>query len=796
MAEFDPDAFLKTPAEPAAGGGFDPDAFLKTTAAPSPVSQGGIDLPTVGKTILGTVLPVTALNIAQRIGPENIGRAVAETWENPPAGPSIIGAAKKAYHAFSDPLPAPRAPGLRREDFTDIPGESQPNTPLVERATDIAASTMLTSAGAAARRGVDPNTLGMNFAPRQTTWEGTHAPVTVSPTMMEQVVERAGNIDVPVPRYMVDENRMTQGLAAGLQNIPGAGDKIAKAATQTSKALGTASDRVREGYGTGSPSVAGSYAKDALVDWIETGSSKVASRVYDNVDKLINPDVTTPLSATAKAAQAILDRRAASRIPGKSATVEIVQDAIDASGGLTYQGIKGLRSYIGEMTPQEIVAQGLRAGEVKQLYAALTKDLRDAVTAGGGPEALMAFNRANTVYQNIANRREALTKIIGAKGDAAPEAVFSRLVAMAGSKSSADISRLVQARKVMGPEAWNEVAAGVVGKLGRDPQGEFSLQRFLTGYGNLSPQGRQMLFKSSGNDQHAKALEDIHFVSKQLEDKLKQFYNPSGTARSLVSTGTVMGILHSPIKTLSTLIGGDRLATVLSEPATARATAEWAKAYRDAVLFPHVKATRSIRDASEKLAGVVVGREGGNPQALALELQLGLPAPEKPRAAGGRVNAANIDPSPSDAQKQAGNYAKDHVRVHGLDIAIENAKGAIRRGVDRDGKSWSVKMPAHYGYIKGTVGKDKDHVDVYLGPHIKAPKVFVVDQIDTDSGKFDEHKCFLGFASKRSAIDTYHKAFSDGRGRERCGHVTEMSVDEFKHWLASGKTKSPLARAA
>lgn len=162
------------------------------------------------------------------------------------------------------------------------------------------------------------------------------------------------------------------------------------------------------------------------------------------------------------------------------------------------------------------------------------------------------------------------------------------------------------------------------------------------------------------------------------------------------------------------------------------------------------------------------------------------------RQHGGRVNPANIHPSPTEAQKQAGNYAKDHVRIHGLDIAIENAKGAERKGVDRDGKPWSVKMPAHYGYIKGTVGKDKDHVDVYLGPHKLAPKVFVVDQIDADSRLFDEHKAFIGFASKMQAINTYHKAFSDGRAGERFGHITEMTVDEFKRWLASGDTTKPL----
>jgi len=163
------------------------------------------------------------------------------------------------------------------------------------------------------------------------------------------------------------------------------------------------------------------------------------------------------------------------------------------------------------------------------------------------------------------------------------------------------------------------------------------------------------------------------------------------------------------------------------------------------------------------------------------------------RARGGRVNPANIDHAPTEAQKKAGNYSKDHLSVHGLDIAIENAKGKMRRGVDKDGKPWAVRLPAHYGYIKRSEGADGDHVDCYLGPHLKSPNVFVVDQLNADTGKFDEHKCFLGFGSKAQVRRAYHAAFSDGKSHERLGNISEMPIDKFKGWLARGDTTKPLA---
>jgi hypothetical protein len=165
------------------------------------------------------------------------------------------------------------------------------------------------------------------------------------------------------------------------------------------------------------------------------------------------------------------------------------------------------------------------------------------------------------------------------------------------------------------------------------------------------------------------------------------------------------------------------------------------------------------------------------------------------RSEGGRVNMGEVNTNPTEGQKEAGNYRKGHVRIHGLDISIENPRGSYRSGV-ADGKAWKAKLPAHYGYIRKTKGADKDHVDCYLGPHLKSPHVFVIDQKDLGSGKFDEHKCFIGFGSKTQAKEAYHQAFSDGKGKDRIGHVETLSVPMFKLWLSHGNTKRPIKRAS
>lgn len=154
--------------------------------------------------------------------------------------------------------------------------------------------------------------------------------------------------------------------------------------------------------------------------------------------------------------------------------------------------------------------------------------------------------------------------------------------------------------------------------------------------------------------------------------------------------------------------------------------------------------------------------------------------------------AQNVNTEPTEGQKKAGNYQKGHVNYQGLDIAIENPRGSTRSGVDPDGTPWETPLFAHYGYIKRTEGADGDQVDVYLGL-VDTDRVFIVDQIDANTREFDEHKVILGAQDALDARDMYTAHFSDGRGNERMGGMTEMTVDQFKEWLKDGNSKKPVS---
>jgi hypothetical protein len=166
------------------------------------------------------------------------------------------------------------------------------------------------------------------------------------------------------------------------------------------------------------------------------------------------------------------------------------------------------------------------------------------------------------------------------------------------------------------------------------------------------------------------------------------------------------------------------------------------------------------------------------------ELLQRLTIPE--RKVTGRAN-----PTPSDAQKEAGNYQKAHERDFGRAISIETHKGDERSDVGADGKPWTSISPDDYGHFLGTKGADGDPIDVYRGT--TGDKNFIVDQRDYNTGKFDEHKVMTGYKDLADARDTYLKGFSDDKAMARLHDITEVSPDELKSFLAGqGKsTKKP-----
>jgi hypothetical protein len=146
--------------------------------------------------------------------------------------------------------------------------------------------------------------------------------------------------------------------------------------------------------------------------------------------------------------------------------------------------------------------------------------------------------------------------------------------------------------------------------------------------------------------------------------------------------------------------------------------------------------------------------------------------------------------NPTEKQIEAENYKKGKVNINGYRIAIEQPKGSVRSGVDKNGKSWSITMNNIYGYFITTTnglnpgkGQDGDQIDVFLGEKYNSKKIFAIDQFL--NGKFDETKIFLLVDSKEEAESEYLKNYE--KGWKGLKYITEVDEETFKEWLYDKK---------
>lgn len=156
---------------------------------------------------------------------------------------------------------------------------------------------------------------------------------------------------------------------------------------------------------------------------------------------------------------------------------------------------------------------------------------------------------------------------------------------------------------------------------------------------------------------------------------------------------------------------------------------------------------------------------------------------------------AKTHTSPTEGQREAGNYKKGKVSIQGLLISIEYPRGSTRSGVGKDGKPWENTMKSAYGYIRRQPKSqaDGDHQDVFLGDHPDSQIVFVVDQ-NKPNGRFDECKSMIGWTNSREAKEAYLANYS--AGWTGFGAITPMTMTRFKEWLIDGDTSRPASQWA
>lgn len=394
-------------------------------------------------------------------------------------------------------------------------------------------------------------------------------------TKLSEAEEAAQRLGFGLPRFLGGEKPWQKAAATAASSVPIGGGKIKRSAQAAKENLEKA---VETTMGGPRPSAfdAGSTAKEAITNWMKPKSSQIMEDAYNRVDNLINPKTRTPLNNVRKA---LNDARVKNYVMGLVQTdasfAPLAEQALSKTSGLTYEGIKNLRTKVNEMLDSpSLLPAGTSTRELLSFKNALTADLENAVERAGGPAAKAAWERANRLNVLVQNRRKNLALIVGEKGDVPEERVFSRIAGMASSSGGANLNRLKMARKSMAPDEWQDVTAGVIGTLGRNRAGEFSPVQFITHYGSMPDASKNIMFGPAGNPTR-QALDDILAVSRKFGE-MNEYANPSGTAK--VATGIAM--LSNPFGILyKGPLAAAFLGKILSRPRTAQSASRVMSAF-------------------------------------------------------------------------------------------------------------------------------------------------------------------------------------------------------------------------
>jgi hypothetical protein len=458
----------------------------------------------------------------------------------------------------------------------------------------------------------------------------------------DEVLAAAERSNVPLSRAAASDSAIVRQLGEGGRQLPFVGTSLEGARQNTINAMGQRLDDVAMQSGGLNAQMAGQDVREGIINYIQGTSKANAKKLYDKVDEFVRPDVTAPLLNTAKVAQEIA-RKNNSAALGESNAAKIVSEAINRPEGLNYEGVKRLRTTVGEMLDDGLLPSNISKSDLKQIYGSLSDDLRNIVQQSGGNKALGAFEKANQYNAGVSARREQLAKIIGKnEGQLSDEAIFNKLVTYAGDKGSANINLLAQARKAVGGEDWQGVASGLVSRIGRDANGDFSPQRFVTEYGKFSDAGKNVLFGGTENVAMRRALDDIKIVSDRLVD-IQKLSNPSGTGRQV----GFLAAVANPIQAVTSAVGGGAMASILSQPATASSMAKWARAYEMAVKKPAAGTISSLQIATRNFAATIGDKLGLkiSPEQITRSLVPSY-ADEQNQEAGGVSNPPAYEPTP------------------------------------------------------------------------------------------------------------------------------------------------------
>lgn len=383
---------------------------------------------------------------------------------------------------------------------------------------------------------------------------------------MQRTIDDFASVGATPSVGQASGNRVIQGAENLLGGAPTSAGVVNRFAERQAQNIGEGLQRRADNF---LPNASGEKAGRAVERGVDTfGKNTNATKraLYWQADRLIPEATPTPLANTWQTvAKLTTPTQGATATTGALINPRIAklretltQDLAAGGGQIPYAALKRIRTDIGEQIADYSLSPDTPTRELKQLYAALSRDMEAAAQAHG-PAAVAAAKRANNYTRAVSERMEQVQRVIDKNGG--PERVFE--AAMSGTRDGGTTLRAVM--QSLPQDGQKAVTAAVIKRMGmatpgaQDAAGEvFSAQTFLTNWNRISPEAKRALFDRHGPS-FSRDMDRIARVAQNIREGSRVLANPSGTANraaaltygaslvaslfdpSMVSTGGLVG---------------------------------------------------------------------------------------------------------------------------------------------------------------------------------------------------------------------------------------------------------------
>lgn len=228
-------------------------------------------------------------------------------------------------------------------------------------------------------------------------------------------------------------------------------------------------------------------------------------------------------------------------------------------------------------------------------------------------------------------RKARLAQALGVQGDITPTAAIARIEEMTRSRASADVTGLLNAKKMLGDETWSDVAHELLAKsgLGND------LAAFSASWGKMTDTAKTALYGE------AKArLDDLATVATRI-GRLKELATPefADAVANIPVVGRILGTrlgqaggvasvaaLDAGVVSLPTAAAAYTAANFLSRPEGAKTMTRWLKAVADDVEASGPQSKALLTLTGRNLAKELADDTDGDERAIAAEINAAVAA--------------------------------------------------------------------------------------------------------------------------------------------------------------------------